>query len=189
MEPRKRAQVLAIERSIHTKELHMGSIVLERPAARAASTTERYAKCIETSKRIRWDIDRDVIRGREFDFSKKFMPDGLSKVEGARLPGGIRRPGSSRRSRAARTPTCSRSSSATSAPRRSSVASSHALGDQVALEALVRFTDEELKHQELFRRLEGMAASGHAGRATCSCRSRTRSPTRCSASAPGRCSR
>ena len=25
-----------------------------------------YAKCIEISKRVRWDIDKDVIRGREF---------------------------------------------------------------------------------------------------------------------------
>ena len=36
----------------------------------------------------------------------------------------------------------------------------HQLGDQVALEALVRLTDEELKHQALFRRLEAMAAAG-----------------------------
>ena len=43
--------------------------------------TERYAKCIEGSKRIRWDIDRDVLRGREFDFSKKFLPDGISKID------------------------------------------------------------------------------------------------------------
>ena len=42
--------------------------------------TNRYAKCIEVSRRIRWDIDADVIRGRDFDFSKKFLPDGLSKV-------------------------------------------------------------------------------------------------------------
>jgi hypothetical protein len=35
----------------------------------------------------------------------------------------------------------------------------HWLGDQTALEALVRFTDEELKHQELFRRLEVMTAA------------------------------
>ena len=35
----------------------------------------RYAKCIEVSKRIRWEIDRDVIRGRSFDVSKKFLPD------------------------------------------------------------------------------------------------------------------
>src|SRR5213594_3122910 len=33
------------------------------------------------------------------------------------------------------------------------------LGDQTAFEALVRFTDEELKHQELFRRLERMTAA------------------------------
>ncbi len=32
----------------------------------------------------------------------------------------------------------------------------HWLGDQVALEAMVRLTDEELKHQEMFRRLERM---------------------------------
>jgi hypothetical protein len=32
----------------------------------------------------------------------------------------------------------------------------HALGDQAAMEALVRFGDEELKHQELFRRIERM---------------------------------
>jgi hypothetical protein len=36
----------------------------------------------------------------------------------------------------------------------------HFLGDQVALEALVRFSDEELKHQELFRRIEQLAAEG-----------------------------
>ena len=30
----------------------------------------------------------------------------------------------------------------------------HRFGDQVALEALIRFSDEELKHQEMFRRIE-----------------------------------
>lgn len=30
------------------------------------------------------------------------------------------------------------------------------LGDQVALEALIRFSDGELKHQALFRRIDGM---------------------------------
>jgi hypothetical protein len=34
----------------------------------------------------------------------------------------------------------------------------HALGDQSAFEALIRFTDEELKHQRLFRRIELLAA-------------------------------
>jgi hypothetical protein len=31
--------------------------VKQQPAA-----SERYAKCIEVSKRVRWEIDRDVIR-------------------------------------------------------------------------------------------------------------------------------
>ena len=34
----------------------------------------------------------------------------------------------------------------------------HWLGDQVALESMVRFCDEELKHQELFRRIDEMMA-------------------------------
>jgi hypothetical protein len=40
------------------------------------------------------------------------------------------------------------------------ISKDHWFGDQVALEALVRLTDEELKHQELFRRLDVMAAAG-----------------------------
>src|SRR6187455_2956571 len=47
----------------------------------SASVDRRYAKCIEVSKRIRWDIDRDVIRGRKFDFSRKFLPDGLTLMD------------------------------------------------------------------------------------------------------------
>ena len=42
--------------------------------------TNRYAKVIEASKRVHWEIDRDVIRGRDYDRSKKFLPDGLSMV-------------------------------------------------------------------------------------------------------------
>jgi hypothetical protein len=34
------------------------------------------------------------------------------------------------------------------------VSRDHWFGDQTALEALIRFSDEELKHQELFRRIE-----------------------------------
>lgn len=35
----------------------------------------------------------------------------------------------------------------------------HALGDQLVLEALVRFSSEEIKHQEMFRRMETMIGS------------------------------
>ena len=43
--------------------------------------SERYARCIQTSKRVRWDIDKDVIRGRNFDTAQKFLPDGLSLAD------------------------------------------------------------------------------------------------------------
>ena len=114
------------------------------------------------SKRVRWDIDRDVIRGRSFDFAKRFLPDGLSKVDRLdfltaneqRLLSQIQGRtyanmfGLVERFIAAKVLDVSRE---------------HALGDQNALQALVRFGDEEIKHQELFRRIERMCAERHAG--------------------------
>jgi len=117
----------------------------------------RYAKCIEVSKRIRWDIDRDVIRGRRFDFSRKFLPDGISKVnELDFLTPDERRQLSQVQGRtyANMFGLVERFIGA----KILEVSREHWLGDQVKLEALVRFTDEELKHQELFRRIERMAA-------------------------------
>ena len=64
----------------------------------------------------------------------------------------------------------------------------HWLGDQIALEAMVRFTDEELKHQELFRRIERMIGRRHAGGLPVHARSPDDvAVVRCSASRPGRC--
>ena len=124
-----------------------------------ATNTMRYAKCIENSKRIRWDIDRDVIRGRELEFARKFLPDGLSMV--ARLPflNDIEKRTYSQvqgRTYANMFGLVERFIGA----KMLEVSRDHWMGDQVALEALVRFTDEELKHQELFRRMEAMTGHG-----------------------------
>ncbi len=121
--------------------------------------TTRYAKCVEVSKRIRWDTDRDVIRGRQFDFGKKFLPDGLSKVgqlpflnsDEKRLFSQVQG-----RTYANMFALVERFIGA----KVLEISRGHWLGDQVALEALVRLTDEELKHQEMFRRLEAMIAPG-----------------------------
>jgi len=117
----------------------------------------RYARCIEVSKRVRFDIDRDVIRGRRFDFSRKFLPDGISKVnELGFLSGDDKRLLSQVQGRtyANMFGLVERFISA----KILDVSRDHSLGDQVKLEALVRFTDEELKHQELFRRIERLAS-------------------------------
>ena len=121
--------------------------------------TSRYARTVEVSKRIRWDIDRDVIRGRDFDYSRTFLPRGLTFAD--RLP--FLSPGEQLtysqvqgRTYAKMFGLIERAIGA----KVLEISHDHWLGDQVALEALVRMTDEELKHQELFRRLETMIARG-----------------------------
>lgn len=119
----------------------------------------RYAKCVQVSKRVRWDIDKDVMRGRRFDFDRKFLPDGLSQVDRIdflsdsekRLLSQIQG-----RTYANLFGLVERFINA----KILEVSSDHWFGDQSALEALVRFSDEELKHQELFRRIEHLVAEG-----------------------------
>ena len=120
---------------------------------------ERYAKCIEASKRIRWDIDADVIRGRQFDFTRKFLPDNLACIERFTF---LSRDEKRLVSQIQGRTYCNMFGLVERfiGAKVIEVSREHALGDQVALEALVRFTDEELKHQELFRRLETMTAAG-----------------------------
>src|SRR6516225_4306533 len=115
--------------------------------------TERFARCVAISKRVRWDIDKDVIRGRSFDPTHKFLPSGLSQVDQMNfLSVGEKRYLSQIQGRTyanvfglverfinAKVLELSRD---------------YWLGDQVSLEGLVRFCDEELKHQELFRHIE-----------------------------------
>jgi len=140
--------------------MHTGAATTAMPSTQPPmSTTQRYAKCIAASKRVRWDIDYDVFRGRQLDFARKFLPDGLSRVN--ELP--FLRPAEARfmshiqgRTYANMFALCERYIGAKTLE----ISRDHCFGDQVALEALVRFTDEELKHQEMFRRLDRMAAPG-----------------------------
>ncbi|WP_457096406.1 hypothetical protein [Lysobacter sp. P5_B9] len=118
----------------------------------------RYAKCIEVSKRVRWEIDRDVIRDRQFDFDNKFLPDGLTLLDRSILENNDERRLMSQiqgRSYANIFGLVERFINA----KVLELSRDHWLGDQVALEALIRFSDEELKHQELFRRIETMIAA------------------------------
>jgi hypothetical protein len=112
-----------------------------------------YAKCIDISKRVRWDIEKDVIQGRKFDLAQKFLPDGISQVgqytflnnDEKRFLGQVQG-----RTYANMFGFVERFIVA----KILELTSNHWLGDQVALESMVRFCDEELKHQELFRRID-----------------------------------
>jgi hypothetical protein len=117
--------------------------------------TDRYARCVETSKRVRWDVERDVIRGRHFNPAHKFLPDGLSLPdEFTSLSADEKRFVSQIQGRTYANVfgLVERFINA----KVLELSHDHWFGDQVALEALVRFSDEELKHQALFRRIDAM---------------------------------
>ena len=115
----------------------------------------RYAQVVRLSKRVEWQIDRDLLQGRTFDFSRKFLPDALSRIdrltfltaEEARLLSQIQG-----RTYAYVFGLVERFISAKMLDQ----GRARIFGDQLALEALVRFSNEEIKHQELFRRMEAM---------------------------------
>jgi hypothetical protein len=114
-----------------------------------------YAATIERSKRVRWDIDRDVFRGRTPELGTAFLPGGLSLVD--------QLPFLSVKDRLLLSQIQGRTYANIFGlverfinAKVLELSREHWLGDQKALEALVRFSDEELKHQEMFRRLEEM---------------------------------
>jgi len=111
----------------------------------APPQSQRYARSVEASKRVRWDVEA----------AHKFLPDGLvladafttlspaekrfvSQIQGrtyANIFGLVERFINAKVLE---------------------LSHDHWFGDQNALEALVRFSDEELKHQALFRRIDAM---------------------------------
>jgi hypothetical protein len=115
-----------------------------------------YARAVLASKRARWDLEKDVLRGRVLDPTRPWLPDGLSLAsqipflddDGRRLFSQVQG-----RTYANIFGLVERFINA----KVLELSQAHFLGDQVALEALVRFSDEELKHQELFRRIEALA--------------------------------
>jgi hypothetical protein len=125
--------------------------------SKMSDSSERYARCIQTSKRVRWDIDKDVVRGRRFSIAHKFLPDALSMADAfTTLSADEMRFASQIQGRtyANMFGLVERFINA----KVLELSNEHWLGDQVALEALVRFSDEELKHQELFRLVDTLAA-------------------------------
>lgn len=123
----------------------------------AIASDTGYGRCISASKIARWDIDKDVIRGRSFDRSQKFLPDGLSLV--ARLD--FLSEDEKRYLSQIQGRTYANIFGLVErfiTTKILELAHEYSLGDQIALEAMVRFSDEELKHQELFRRIERLVA-------------------------------
>jgi hypothetical protein len=118
--------------------------------------TARYRKCLHNAQKVTWDIDTDVIRFRQLDTDSKYLPDSLSLA--TQLPF----------LNAAQQRLLSQVQGRTYAylfglieryinAKVLELGRAHCLGDQTAVAALLKFVQEELKHQELFRRIEKLA--------------------------------
>src|SRR5689334_1613678 len=135
-------------------ETFMNAVLSE---SQSQGRTGRYAQIVRLSKKSEWQIDRDVLGNREFDFNRNFLPAGLSRVDtipflstqDQRLLSQVQG-----RTYAYIFGLVERFISAKMLDQ----GRAHALEDQNALEALVRFTNDEIKHQELFRRVEELIA-------------------------------
>jgi len=120
--------------------------------------SDKYARVIKASKIVHWEIEPDVIKGRAFDLTKKYLPDGLSLVaDMTTLSDAEKRLVSQIQGRTYANIFGLVERFITA--KLLDVGRDHSLGDQNALEALVRFSDEELKHQTLFRRIEAMMSA------------------------------
>lgn len=119
-------------------------------------STDRYARCVEASKRISWDIEDDVIRGRSLDGNRKFLPDGLSGVKFLDfLSSNDRRLLSQIQGR-----TYANMFGLVERFINSKIVElreNHRPANAAEFEALTRFSEEEIKHQELFRRIDQLA--------------------------------
>lgn len=122
-----------------------------------AADTQRHARCLSALRRIAWDTERDLIRSRQPDFGRRFVPDSLSRVGelGFLLPHQARA--------LSQLQACTYAQCAVRVGRCVAVvmlnaSERHWCGDAVVLQAHLRVADDSLKHQALFRRLALMTA-------------------------------
>lgn len=109
-----------------------------------------YKDCLDNSLKVAWKED-DVLRGRDFDFSKHFLPNRISGVEGIQcLDADEKR----KLDQITANAYCHIFAYVEEfiVPQALDEAEKDVYGDEVRFRALVRFAEEELKHQELFRR-------------------------------------
>ena len=121
-----------------------------------AINENKYRQCMDTSRRVNWDIDTDVIRDRVLSADEHFLPAGLTLADklhflnedDRRFFGQVQG-----RSYGYIFGLVERFIGAKIVE----MGSEHALGDQDAMAAMLQFGAEELKHQALFRRMEQLA--------------------------------
>ena len=109
-----------------------------------------YQDCLDNSKKVSWSED-DIFAGKNFDFSKRFLPNKLTGVDEI---GCLNDDEKRQLNQIMGNGYCHIFAFVEEfiIPAIMEEAMKDAYGDEVKLRSLLRFAEEELKHQELFRR-------------------------------------
>ena len=109
-----------------------------------------YKDVLANSKKVAWTED-EVLAGRSFDLSKRFLPNKLSGVDNISF---LSEDEKLKLNQIMGNAYCHLFAFVEEfiVPTVSEAAFSNPYGDEVRQRSLVRFSEEELKHQELFRR-------------------------------------
>lgn len=109
-----------------------------------------YQDCLDNSKKVSWSED-DIFAGKNFDFSKRFLPNKLTGVDEI---GCLNDDEKRQLNQIMGNGYCHIFAFVEEfiIPTIMEEAMKDAYGDEVKLRSLLRFAEEELKHQELFRR-------------------------------------
>jgi hypothetical protein len=109
-----------------------------------------YQDVLANSKKVAWKED-DVLDGRSFDLRKRFLPDSLSGVDGIEC---LNETEKRQLNQIMGNAYCHLFAFVEEfiVPTVSEEALRSPYGDEVRQRSLVRFSEEELKHQEMFRR-------------------------------------
>src|SRR5215831_9412561 len=118
----------------------------------------KYEDVLQNSLKIAW-TERQVLEGRDFDFSKRFLPNRLTGVDDIRCL--------SDREKLKLNQIMGNAYCHIFAyveeyiiPQALEAAQRDIYGDETRLRALLRFAEDETKHQELFRRSTALFAKG-----------------------------
>jgi len=109
-----------------------------------------YQDCLDNSKKVSWSED-NIFAGKNFDFSKRFLPNKLTGVDEI---GCLNDDEKRQLNQIMGNGYCHIFAFVEEfiIPTIMEEAMKDAYGDEVKLRSLLRFAEEELKHQELFRR-------------------------------------
>lgn len=109
-----------------------------------------YKDCLNISKRVSW-LEDDVLADKNFDFSKRFLPNKLTGVDGI---GCLNDQEKLQLNQIMGNGYCHLFAFVEEfiIPTVTEEAMKDVYGDEIRARSLLRFAEEELKHQELFRR-------------------------------------